>query len=127
MSLQSYLDGLSVLVAMVGPEGAIGALNPAACEILGMTSHDAQGLAGGDVFECEHSFSTQGCGRTIHCSGCTIRNTVMDTRRTGLPHSRVPATLRRSTPTGGRDHELLISTTIEGGVVFLQIDEMSVS
>jgi len=125
MPLERYIEGLAAPIAAVGPTGVIGAVNERAGELLGTTSAHVRGFQGGDVFECEYSFEPEGCGQTVHCSGCTIRNTVMDTRRTGRAHRRVPATLSRSTDAGRREYELLISTSMVGGVVFLQIEEMS--
>ncbi len=125
MPLDRYLEGLPVPVAAVGPGGTLGAVNERACNLLGTTPSGALGLPGGDVFECENSRLPGGCGRSIHCSGCAIRNAVMDTLDTGNPHVRIPAPLTRSTDAGCRDFDLLISTSMEGGVVFLRIEEMS--
>jgi hypothetical protein len=77
---------------------------------------------GGDVFECAYARLPGGCGRTAHCSGCTIRQTVMDTVRTGQGHLRAPAYLNRATPDGVQRIPLTISTERVGDFVLLRID-----
>jgi hypothetical protein len=67
----------------------------------------------------------EGCGLTVHCSGCAIRNTVMDTVQTGKVHRFVPAYLNPNSDIESHRFELLISTERKGGVVFLKVEEMN--
>lgn len=124
MPLTQYLNGISVPVVTVSPEGTIGAANRKALEILGKTPDQVQGFRGGEVFECEYARLPEGCGDTVHCSGCTIRMTVMDTIRTGKNHRRVPAYLSQYADGGSRRIALFISTETRGGIVFLHVEEM---
>ena len=125
MPLAEYLEGLHVPVLTVTPEGTIGAANQEALKLLGKSPVNIQGFKGGDVFECENARLPGGCGQTVHCSGCTIRNTVMDTVQTGKPHRRVQAYLNQYSDSGSHRYDLLISTEKKGGVVFLNIEEMN--
>ena len=45
----------------------------------------------GDVIECVNAQTPEGCGRTIHCSGCTIRRMVTATHQDGRPRQSVEA------------------------------------
>jgi hypothetical protein len=124
LPLNEYIEGLTAPVVVVAPDGTIGNANVKACNLLGKTPEEIEGFKGGDVFECEYAMLPGGCGKTIHCSGCTIRNTVVDTLQTGTSHIRVPAYLNQYSPDGSRRIRFLISTIKTGGVVFLRIDEV---
>jgi hypothetical protein len=90
--------------------------------MLGKGSPEIEGHKGGDVFECAYARLPEGCGNTIHCSGCTIRRTVMETHKTGKSSLRVPATLNRNDPEDPDKITLLISTEKIADVVLLRID-----
>jgi PAS domain-containing protein len=122
LPFQEYLDGLEVPVVVTDDNVVLKAANQAACALLGKQPTQMEGLLGGLVFECEHALEPEGCGRTVHCSGCVIRNTVTDCHQTGTPHVRVPATLDRGTPEGRVTERLLISTLRRDNVVLLRIE-----
>lgn len=69
-----------------------------------------------------HSKLPEGCGQTIHCKSCTIRNSVMDTLNTGISHTNVPAYLDKSL---SKKTKYLITTEKAGDAVLLRIDELS--
>lgn len=125
MPLTEYLEGLPAPVVTVTLEGTISSGNQKACKFLGKSLVQIRGFKGGDVFECEHARLPEGCGNTVHCSGCTIRITVMDTVETGKSHRNVPAYLNQYSDCGSRHLILLISTEKKGGVVFLKIEEIN--
>lgn len=102
----------------------IGTANKEACNFLGKSIADVTGFTGGDVFECENARLPEGCGKTFHCSGCTIRNTVMDTVETGKANRKVKAYLNPQSLNESNRFELLISTEKIGGVVFLKVEEI---
>jgi len=76
------------------------------------------------VFECANAKLPEGCGNTIHCSGCTIRRNVMDTQETGRRHFRVPAYLNQGNPESYQQIRFLISTEKVEGIVLLRIEEV---
>ena len=125
MPLDEYLNGIQAPVTVVTPEGLIAAANDKGFELLGKKFVDIHGEKGGDVFDCEYARLPEGCGETIHCSGCTIRNTVMATLETGEAKRNVPAILNKHSVTGSKKFELLISTEQKGGVIFLTILEIA--
>ena len=122
--ITEYIEGIEAPVVMVAPDETINALNDRASELLGKSLSEVQGQKGGDVFECEYARLQGGCGETVHCSGCTIRNTVTETLRTGKPMRNIPAYLNRNSETRSERIELLITTEKIGGVVFLKIERM---
>jgi hypothetical protein len=91
-------------------------------DLLGKDLRDIEGLPGGDVFECAYAKLPEGCGNTVHCSGCTIRRRVAETFETGKRFTRVPAYLRPGGPSAPGRMELTISTEKVEGVVLLRID-----
>jgi len=125
MPLPEYLEGIPAPVVTVNPEGAIGTANQKACQFFGKFPERVCGFKGGEVFECENARLPGGCGQTVHCSGCTIRKTVMDTMQTGMPHHGVPAYLNQHSESGSRSFDLIISTEKKGGVVFLKVEELN--
>lgn len=124
MALPEYMEGIPAPVVTVTHEGTINFANSKALALLGKPLAQIQGAKGGIVFECEYARLPEGCGQTIHCSGCAIRNTAMDTVRTGKPHNHVPAFLQQHALGGVKRIGLLISTEKKGGIVFLKIDEI---
>ena len=122
MPLLEYLDGLGIPIVVVDGEGTVQTANEQARALLQKDPHEIEGFKGGDVFECAYASLPEGCGHTVHCSGCTIRQTVMTAFRTGQSCLRTPAYLSRETPDGIQQIELLISTERVEGVVLLRID-----
>jgi PAS domain-containing protein len=94
MKLGEYLDGLPGAVLMVDGDGRVLAANVHAGEVLGLDPAMPRGLLGGEAMACSHSRLPGGCGKTIHCRDCAIRNTVTSVARTGAQVERVPAFLR---------------------------------
>lgn len=122
VSLQSYIDGLKVPILVVTGDAVIQSANKYGEAILGKSVHEMHGLPGGDVFECAYARWPEGCGRTIHCSGCTIRRSVMKTFETGTPVFKQPAILKRWTGQDTRDLAYLITTIKQGDAVLLQVE-----
>ena len=120
-----FIESIDAPVVTVAKNVTISSLNTKAMELLGKSMTEVQGELGGDVFECEYARFPEGCGQTVHCSGCTIRNTVTETLKTGKPNKNVPAILNRFSESGTEQIDLLITTEKIGGVVFLKIDQIS--
>lgn len=124
VELGAFLDSLKPPIVVVDQEGAVVTGNDKVREVLQKELPQIEGYRGGDVFECAYARLPEGCGKTVHCSGCTIRRAVMETHETGMSFLRVPATLKRYAPQDPIDIKLLISTERLGDVVLLRIDEM---
>jgi PAS domain-containing protein len=95
LSLSDYLDAFSFPVAVVDGNVRMVAANRSMADLAGRTSEELVGLLGGDAVECAYARRAGGCGRTIHCKTCTIRNAVAHTFETGEPCTRVPASVDR--------------------------------
>jgi hypothetical protein len=115
---------LKLPIVVVNETGTIVTGNDHAQKLLRKGPAEIEGYRGGEVFECAYARLPEGCGNTMHCSGCTIRRTVMDTYRTGKSFLRVPATLNTDTLQSPKRIKLLISTEKMAELVLLRIDEM---
>jgi len=124
VDLYKYLDILTAPVLLVDSAGIVRTANGEARKLLKKDLKKIEGNPGGDVFECAHSRLPGGCGNTIHCSGCTIRRTVMETHETGKGQHRVPAYLNQISGESTQRICLYISTEKVGDFVFLRIDEV---
>ena len=71
---------------------------------------EVAGKLGGEVIECIYSHLPEGCGKTIHCTGCQIRGSVNHTRTTGEPLRRTKAYQYIMTRTGVKTFDYHIST-----------------
>jgi hypothetical protein len=125
--LLDFLDNLDAPVVMMDGNCMVKIANSQALELLHKDLVDISGSAGGDVFECLHAKLPEGCGNTIHCDGCTIRNTVTDTYRTGESHMNIPAILRSGTRDNPQNISLLVSTEKVKEYVLLRIDHVEIS
>ena len=119
LDLGEYLDRFDRPVLAVNRDGRIVAANQPMADMLGRSERRFFGLMGGEAMECLYSRLPEGCGNTIHCETCTIRNTVMEVRETGEPREGVPAYVDRE---GGRVW-LTISACERDGIVLLVIEE----
>ncbi len=104
---------------MVEGEGRVVAVNRSACDFLGRQASELVGLLGGEAMECAHARLPEGCGKTVHCTTCAIRNSVTWTHQSGEPLLRVPARLRR----GAASLDLLVSTAQVGNLVHVTIEQ----
>lgn len=82
-SLSEYLDTFTVPVIIVNDQGRIIAVNKDAETALGRSQNNILGLLGGEAMECDYARLPEGCGQTIHCPACTIRNLVEKTIEKG--------------------------------------------
>jgi len=102
-------------------------VNKKACEVLGKEPLEIMQHLGGNVFECAYARLPEGCGRTVHCSGCAIRRTVTKTYETGEPQSMVPAILHRENSGRPLKIALSITTVKKGNIVVLRVDNIGSS
>jgi hypothetical protein len=124
VELEMFLDSLEVPIVLVNRGGTVVTANNHAKTMLRKDISAIEGYKGGEVFECAYARLPEGCGNTMHCSGCTIRRTVMKTYGTGKGFLRVPATLNQNTPEDPEEMNLLISTERLADVVLLRIDQI---
>lgn len=121
--LGHYLDSFSEPVMVLsGEEQRIVAANQPMADLLGKSDRELFGLLGGEAIECVNARRTGGCGRTLHCKVCTIRNTVRDVLDTGESREHVPATIA----TGGGTIDFLVSARrLDSGAVEVRLEALS--
>ncbi len=86
LSYDDYLEKFEVPVVIVDSEKRIAAANQAALRMIDKPIDRVVGLLGGEALECLHSKLPEGCGRTIHCESCTIRNLILKTIEKRISH-----------------------------------------
>lgn len=122
-SIQEFIEGFTTPVAVLSREGRVLAVNQRAEDMIGKPPNQIKGFLGGEVFECENSHLPQGCGKTKHCNGCDIRNSILKTYKENEGQARVTSFLRRVLKDGSiKDVVWTFSTSIHKGVVFLSIE-----
>jgi hypothetical protein len=124
VSLQCHIDSIPVPILLVDSKNTTLAINTKASEILGVPSEAIGGSQFGSVFDCVHSDLAEGCGRSLHCSGCVIRRSVADTYQTGQPQVAVPATLSVTNSENPSDVVFTITTVRNDKVVLMRIDQV---
>jgi PAS domain-containing protein len=97
MGLGEYLDGLPGAVVVVDADARVLAANSQATAILGQDPAAPRGQLAGDAMACARSRLPGGCGKTVHCRECAIRNTVTKVASTGRPLAHIPAYLKTDT------------------------------
>lgn len=110
VNLRSFLDDLNAPVVLVDESGVVQIANIHTSRLLHKHLAGIEGNVGGDVFECAYSKLPEKCGNTVHCTGCSIRNCVMDTHATGKPMLKIPATLKQLTAGEPQEVHWYIST-----------------
>jgi len=137
-SISSFLDSLPMPVVLVDARGGVIMSNQCARRSFAFADgSDAESCpppadAGegrvllGQLLECCHAASAQGCGRTVHCASCQIRSSVESTYCTGRSLEYVPAHRDAWGPGGGRNRTYLrISTEKLGHAVLLRIEAVA--
>ena len=124
LPLQTIIDQLAFPVLVVDSDVTLSILNKHAQEILGVSAEQAEGHRGGELFDCVYAHGPGGCGRSIHCASCALRQAVKTTYATGAPQQCVPATLKKSDPDQPGAIALTITTALRNNVVMVNIDQL---
>ena len=120
LSLSEYLDAFTCPVVVFDGDCRTIAANRPAAEWLGRGPEEMLGLLGGEALECANARKPGGCGKTVHCRTCTVRNSVRATFETGEPCVRVPASLQRQEG----PVRVLVSTCKRGPAVQVMIEAL---
>ena len=125
LSLEKFITKLDYPVMIVDQRVRVQGANQSAVEVLHESEEAMADQLAGDVIHCKYASFPEGCGETIHCAGCAIRNTAERTYKTGQSTRNVEAYNILNTPTGPKHMRILISTEKIGNRVLLQIDHLS--
>jgi len=123
-NLEDYVEQLDAPTLVVDEKGVVLGGNRKARSALGKSAEEIAGVLSGDVMSCAYAKLPGGCGETMHCSGCTIRNSVNQTHRTGEPLEDVEAYQLLEVDGQAVRMLLRISTRKSGDVILLRIGEM---
>ena len=123
-TLEEFLDRLDAPVLVVDGDGVVLTANQGARELVQKSASAIRGHLGGEVMECAYARLPEGCGRTVHCEGCAIRNTVMATHADGVERVGVEAFQDLSGLEGVQRMRILITTEKVGPSVLLRIDSI---
>lgn len=94
ISFTDFLNDFDKPVAIINGEGRIAVANDKATQLFDKPMEKVQGFLAGEAMECGYARLPEGCGNTIHCPACTIRNLVEDTQKTKVSSSNVRVTLK---------------------------------
>jgi hypothetical protein len=120
--LQAFLDSLQAPIFVVDGDVVVQAANKRGYALLKKGAGLVLQQLGGVVFECAYARLPEGCGRTVHCSGCAIRRSVYHTMETGKSLIRVPAVLNCGEASEPDKIVMHISTEKMGNIVLLRVD-----
>jgi hypothetical protein len=123
--LSAFLDALDIPVLLVDDDVRVIGANTLALSFVQKDLPKIENNHGGDVFECIYAATPEGCGKTIHCSGCAIRIAVRDTFYSGSSHREIPAYLKCGRSGQPTRIGLLISTEKVNEAVLLKIDSVT--
>ena len=121
LDIATFFNDMAVPVVLVDGGGKVKCINDKTQALLGKDPGSVEGLPGGEVFQCVHARLPEGCGNTVHCSGCAIRRAVMETHATGRPLLRVPATLKQQSAHEELEVRFLISAEMFGARVLPRV------
>lgn len=122
--LQEFLDQLTVPILLIESEPKVMTANKMAQNLLGKDLSQIQGRKGGEVINCAYARNPEGCGNSVHCASCTIRQTVLQTFTTGESFIEVPAYPDIQKFDEVKTFCVKISTEKVGEYVLLRIDQM---
>ncbi|MHA1744412.1 MAG: hypothetical protein ACTSWW_00340, partial [Promethearchaeota archaeon] len=83
LGLEKFICTLKKPILVVDGEVRVQAGNSRSMELLQTCNEEMENQLAGDVIQCVYSDLPGGCGKTIHCTGCTIRNSAEKTYETG--------------------------------------------
>jgi len=122
-SLAEFLDTLDIPTLLVNQDRRVLCANSSARRMLNKDADEIIGRLGGEVFACEHADLPGGCGETVHCRTCALRNSITHTAATGEPCVRVPAYRDLGQISDEKDIRFYVSTEKDGEVVLVKIEE----
>ncbi|MFH1154200.1 MAG: PAS domain S-box protein [Pseudomonadota bacterium] len=85
-NLKAIFDSAPNILALVDKDIRVEMINRKGVALVGESKENLYGLLCGDVFLCQYSFKSDGCGTNPECSDCPLRTRVLSTFETGKPH-----------------------------------------
>jgi PAS domain S-box-containing protein len=92
--LSAIYNYTPMAILLVDNERRIRKINKFALKFTNRREKEVFGITGGEALRCLYSISESGgCGFSEYCQDCIIRNTVLDTFNTRIPHINIEGTL----------------------------------
>jgi len=113
------LDSFDRPVLVLDSTGRVVAANGQMAALCHRSPRSLHGLLGGEVMECSFARMPGGCGNTVHCKACAIRECLADTLATGKPIIRCPAFV----VTGRGRVDYFITTRMRGELLEMIVEE----
>lgn len=110
------------ILLMQGNPRQVVTANRRALELFEKELRDVEGYRGGQVFDCVHAFTEDGCGKDRNCEGCKIRDAIIDTFTTAKPHNGVSTALQIKKADGTMTYVLQVSTEKVGDLALVRIE-----
>lgn len=95
--MSAHLDRYPYPVIMVDENVRLLGINREMTTFLGKARDEVVGLLGGELLGCLYARLPEGCGKTTHCSTCSIRLAVEKSRKLGKDLVDIPAQLDQET------------------------------
>lgn len=125
IGLKMLIDKKAFPIVLVDANETVISANMMALEILGWSENEVENKTWREVMRCIYWDSPDGCGKNIHCTGCTINTIVMETHATGISSIKVPAyQYMRDKTNYLKKMYVVITTELVNDVVLLQIDDI---
>jgi hypothetical protein len=125
--LEAYLETLDTPALVVNRDLRVIAYNLGCLRKLCGNEPNPNALLVGEFLECHNASLPEPCGATPACLDCSIRRTVFDTLRTGIPQKYIPAVITGSNGNRTVKRDFLISAEKLGDMVQITIGNLSVS
>jgi hypothetical protein len=119
--LPRYLDSLKTPIIALNGDGRVIAVNSEAFRVCSGKAGEEIVAWPDRIFECAHARLPEGCGNTVHCSGCAIRFATTECYRTGESLRNLPAHITHCDSDSPDKAEILISADRVDKIVFLRI------
>jgi PAS domain-containing protein len=120
--LRQFLNRLAGPVLAVTDEGRVVGANTGLAGMVQADVRSVEGKLGGEVMSCIYAELPGGCGHTVHCNGCTIRQSFEHTRKSGQPLRDVSAFAWVRQPEGPVRKAFLVSTERLGELVLVRLE-----
>ncbi len=119
-----FLDSFDAPILLMQPEPRRArTANKSACGLFGKDLSQIEGSRGGEVFNCEYAFTESGCGLDEHCQDCVIRNTMVETFKTGRSFTGASTILTIKHDDGIHPYSMTITTENIGKLALVRIDQ----
>ena len=109
---------------LVDADHTIGMVNRQALDLLHRPADQVLGERTGTVLECQNAYLAGGCGLTMRCAGCTLRQCIAHTHLTGEPRFNIRATLTLARGAGVKDVRVTFSTARIRDRILLEIGSL---